>query len=36
MDTEDVEERVGNWNKINKGICFNFFRLKFYFSEPTI
>jgi len=30
------ETRVLNWNKINAGICFNYFQQQFYFVQGTM
>ena len=31
-----LETRVGNWNKINAAICFNYFQQQFYFVQGTM
>lgn len=30
------ETKVLNWNKINAGICFNYFQQQFYFVQGTM
>ena len=31
-----LEERILNWNKINAGICFNYFQQQFYLVSGSI
>lgn len=31
-----LETRITNWNKINAGICFNYFQQQFFFVQGTM
>jgi hypothetical protein len=32
----NFDERVRNWNKINAGICYNYFQQQFYFVSGSM